>query len=337
MSGSMDRTMVAPASGNATMQMPSTLMGNDPMRTQIGGTITCPICKSTTPLMDNYCGDCGFLLSSTPAETIETPVEEAPVAELVDVVDGRRYRLRAGVNTLGRMGTDVLSADGTVSRNHATLTVQGDRVIIEDLGSSNGTKVGDRRIGPNQPTEATHGTPLRFGNWRLMLELASGMGTGSADKTVVVSEPDRTLVTAPPEAAPAPPADPETAASSEMLTGPAPALIARLTCLSGPAGTIDVPEGVITIGRKPGNTIVIAQDSYVSSRHAEIFSDLTGTYLTDLGSTNGTVVNGQKMIPNERHLLLDGDEIQLGQSKFRFALLIPEEKTSDDEISGSEA
>ena len=53
-----DRTMVAPAAGG----------GADAVRTQMGGTITCPICKSTTPTTETYCGDCGFLLASTPVE-----------------------------------------------------------------------------------------------------------------------------------------------------------------------------------------------------------------------------------------------------------------------------
>src|SRR5207253_1382044 len=105
----------------------------DALRTQMGGTTTCPVCKSTTPLMEAYCGDCGFLLTSTPVEEAAPPAEETPVAELVDSQSGRRYRLRNGVNTLGRQGTDILVNEGTVSRNHANITVENGKITVEDL------------------------------------------------------------------------------------------------------------------------------------------------------------------------------------------------------------
>lgn len=343
--GAGERTLVAPNAG-ATQMMPAGGFGGDMNRTQVGGVVTCAVCKSATPLGEMYCGDCGFLLSSAPAENIEMPVEQAPAAELVDVVDGRRYRLRPGLNTLGRQGTDILSGEGTVSRNHARLTVENGEVIIEDLGSSNGTKVGDRRIGPNQPTPATHGTPLKFGNWRLMLEVGGGESAVAADKTVVVSAEDRTIVAAPPaedrtivgvptepempsllqDTVVAPPADelasepaaesvvePETAAPDEPA-------VAMLQLTKGTGSDLAIPAGILTIGRKPNNNVILP-DSYISGRHAEITTDNTGTYLTDVGSTNGTVVNGQRLVAHEKQLLLDGDEIQLGQNTYRFTLM----------------
>ena len=88
----------------------------------------------------------------------------------------------------------------------------------------------------------------------------------------------------------------------------------------GPGVEIVVTEGLISIGRRPGNTIVISNDAYISGRHAQIETDNTGTYLTDVGSTNGTSVNGQKMTAGERQLLLEGDEVQMGQTKYVYAL-----------------
>src|SRR4051795_8730232 len=97
----MDPTLVVPGGSQATMVMPSQA---DAFRTQMGGTTTCPVCKSTTPLMDPFCGDCGFLLASPPAEDLAPPSEEVAPAELIDTQTGRRFRLREGVNTLGRQG-----------------------------------------------------------------------------------------------------------------------------------------------------------------------------------------------------------------------------------------
>ncbi|HLK58505.1 MAG TPA: FHA domain-containing protein [Chthonomonadaceae bacterium] len=318
-----DRTMVVP--GGIGAPMPG---GADAFRTQMGGTTTCPVCKSTTPLMEPYCGDCGFLLTSPPAEELSLPSEEAPVAELVDLQDGRRFRLRMGVNTVGRQGTDVLVNDGTVSRNHATITISDSGITVEDLGSSNGTKVGDLRLGANQPTNAAPGTPLRFGNWRVMLE-KGGVGAGSAEATVMVGADDRTLVGAPPTddrtmvGTPGGAAASPVAAEAAAPIVPEGPVVAWLRKEEGPGADIAITEGTLTIGRRTGNTLVLTGDNYISGRHAELTTNTIGTYLTDVGSTNGTGVNGQKLTPNERQPLLEGDIIQLGQTRYRFEEVAP--------------
>lgn len=332
-----ERTMVAPAAGGgATMQMPAS--GLDPLRTQMGGTATCAICGSNTPLPATYCGDCGYLLSSAPPENVSLPAEEKALAELVDVQDGRRYRLREGVNTLGRQGTDILVNEGTISRTHARITLENGTILIEDLGSTNGTKVGDRRLSANEPTPAAHGTTLKFGNWRTLLEVAGG---GSAEATVAVTTadrtiavvPDKTVVGMPTETAPAAEADtpmpvssPAVSDSPAILTGP---VVALLQKIEGMASDIPVQFGVITVGRRSSNHIALPQDAYISGRHAEITTDNSGTYLTDLGSTNGTLINGQKLEPHERQLLLEGDEVQLGQTRYKFLLLEPDMEESE--------
>ena len=330
-SPSPDRTMVVPGGGMPTQ------MGGDPMRTQMGGTTTCPVCKSVTPLMEPYCGDCGFLLTSAAPEETALPPQEAPPGELIDLTDGRRFRLNVGVNTLGRQGTDVLITDATISRNHATITLENGSVTVEDLGSSNGTKVGDKRIGPNQPTPAAAGTVLKFGNWQARLEIGGGTA-GASDKTVVVSDrtivgtpptDDRTIVGIPPvtaEGVVAPPPVPG------METAPVPGpVVALLTNEKGPSPDIAVTPATITIGRRAGNTLVFPNDAYISGKHAEITTDATGTYLTDTGSTNGTFVNGQRLVAGERQLLLEGDEVQLGQTRYRFTpVAAPEAPTEAD-------
>ena len=312
---SPDRTMVVPAGGLPTQ------MGGDPMRTQMGGTTNCPVCKSVTPLMEPFCGDCGFLLTSAPPEETALPPQEAPPAELIDPADGRRFRLHVGVNTVGRQGADVLITDATISRNHARITLEEGIVTVEDLGSSNGTKVGDLRLSANQPTVAPSGTVLKFGNWQARLEISNA--AAASDKTVVVNDrtivgtpsapDDRTIVGIPPvgtEAAAAP--MPEVDA---IDAGP---VVAMLTNEQGPSPDIRVTHTTITIGRRAGNTLVFPNDAYISGRHAEISTDVTGTYLTDTGSTNGTCVNGQRLVAEERQLLLEGDEVQLGQTRYRF-------------------
>ena len=72
------------------------------------------------------------------------------------------------------------------------------------------------------------------------------------------------------------------------------------------------------IGR---NTIcaIFIPNSSVSRRHAVIgYCFGSGFYITDIGSTNGSRVNHNKLIPLERCLLRDGDLIQLGSIKLEF-------------------
>src|SRR6476661_4249822 len=73
-----------------------------------------------------------------------------------------------------------------------------------------------------------------------------------------------------------------------------------------------LPAGKVTLGRKPDNDIVIADES-ASRLHAEIVQDTTSDSLTvrDLGSTNGTYVNRERL---ERPLALKvEDQIRIGQ------------------------
>ena len=71
-----------------------------------------------------------------------------------------------------------------------------------------------------------------------------------------------------------------------------------------------VPEGEVTIGRGEGNTIVI-DDSRISRQHAVLSPDPSGHRIRDLGSRNGTRVNG-KQPAEEGQLLKNGDHIALG-------------------------
>lgn len=52
--------------------------------------------------------------------------------------------------------------------------------------------------------------------------------------------------------------------------------------------------GVFTVGRRPGNSLQVT-DGSVSGKHAEILVDAAGVAIRDLGSTNGTLVGGQKV------------------------------------------
>jgi pSer/pThr/pTyr-binding forkhead associated (FHA) protein len=329
----VDRTMVAGA--------PMTAQGGaGGGATQMGSTVTCPVCRTNNSSLETFCGECGFLLSSAPGQ-VEEPPADAPIFELVENSTGRRFRLKEGVNIIGRENCDVLLMEGTVSRRHAQVTVENGLVILMDLGSSNGTQIDGTRIGPNQPMPLANNSTLRFGN----ATMTAVAPTGSAEATIMASAPAEptVAVSTPPNAvdeqtlmAPAAPETPATQtpepapldpALSTPIATPPPAAAAERIAIAQlrPAveGTdaIYVGEGTITVGRRAGNDIVITGDPYISGRHCDITCDASGCYLTDVGSTNGTMVNGTRLEPHQKQLLLDGDSVTIGQTEYTFETL----------------
>ena len=89
-----------------------------------------------------------------------------------------------------------------------------------------------------------------------------------------------------------------------------------------PPGALVLPDGkriqignrVITIGRLQDSTICI-DDPSISRNQAEVLLRETGYLLSDLGSTNGTLVNGRRI---SQHVLTDHDQIEFGSYRIRF-------------------
>lgn len=78
-------------------------------------------------------------------------------------VGHRRHVLSHGVNTIGRdPESTVCLNDHSVSRAHARITITGDRAIVEDLRSKNGTTVQNQPIGG--PTVLVDGDEIEFGH-----------------------------------------------------------------------------------------------------------------------------------------------------------------------------
>ncbi len=73
----------------------------------------------------------------------------------------------------------------------------------------------------------------------------------------------------------------------------------------------EITEETLTIGRAPDNIFPI-DDVSVSSHHAQIAPAGRVFLLTDLGSTNGTTVNGTELQPQTEYTLKAGDRIRFG-------------------------
>jgi predicted component of type VI protein secretion system len=78
--------------------------------------------------------------------------------------------------------------------------------------------------------------------------------------------------------------------------------------------TLDIPldHERLTIGRRGDNDVSLPNLA-VSGEHAAVVTILADSFLEDLGSTNGTLVNGNPIV---KHFLRDRDEIDIGRHKF---------------------
>jgi pSer/pThr/pTyr-binding forkhead associated (FHA) protein len=89
--------------------------------------------------------------------------------------------------------------------------------------------------------------------------------------------------------------------------------------LQGPFGRKVLGPAPLTIGKAQDNQLVIA-DTKVSGHHAEIRSTGQGYTITDLGSTNGTFVNGELLARGIPRMLNQGDSIRLGDTTFTYLI-----------------
>jgi hypothetical protein len=92
--------------------------------------------------------------------------------------------------------------------------------------------------------------------------------------------------------------------------------MAKLVLLVPNGTTLDVPlrRERVTLGRRADNDVCLPNLA-VSGEHAVVVTILTDSFLEDLGSTNGTLVNGK---PIAKHFLRDGDLIDIGRHKLLY-------------------
>lgn len=89
--------------------------------------------------------------------------------------------------------------------------------------------------------------------------------------------------------------------------------------LIGPSGRYELGSEIVTIGRARANKIVI-EATQASGRHAEVRPEGNGYILLDLGSTNGTKLNGLKIPAQNPQPLRHGDVITVGGLEIRVEL-----------------
>jgi pSer/pThr/pTyr-binding forkhead associated (FHA) protein len=122
-------------------------------------------------------------LDSLPMPEIWLVVSEGPDA-------GREWRLSEAL-VIGRAGdADVVLADPTVSRHHASISAQGETAVVEDLESSNGTFVNGQQLA--QPRRVGAGDVIGLGT-STAIEVTvgpTGSHTPTGEPTVVEQAPE---------------------------------------------------------------------------------------------------------------------------------------------------
>ena len=176
-------------------------------------------------------------------------------------------KLAAGGVIIGRSSdvSDVVMDNDSVSRSHARLTSnpQGG-ISVTDLGSANPTQVNGQTIGANQATPISRGDKLKIGELEFLVEATENVKSGTVGEQWLLSGFDR-----------------KGNVVQHVLASP-------IGQSSGP-----ILRVICTIGRG-GNCELAIDDDSVSREHASIgFTPGSGLSIRDLGSVNGTYIDGR--------------------------------------------
>jgi hypothetical protein len=115
---------------------------------------------------------------------------------------------------------------------------------------------------------------------------------------------------------------PQAAAAAGLISQPRQLDLGKLVVLTSPAldegDVVTLDAHPLTIGRGSGNDVALPEDDYASTRHARIEPRRDGIWVEDIGSTNGTFVNGIRLTRERR--LAAGDIVRVGETDLRFEL-----------------
>jgi pSer/pThr/pTyr-binding forkhead associated (FHA) protein len=199
-------------------------------------------------------------VSSAEAATVILPsptvVESVPAERLgtlrIRTPNGadRDFVLEQPILTVGRATDNGLVIDeASISRRHARLTVEASRLMVEDLGSANGTFVGGQRLQPNTPSPVPAEQPVRLGDVELLFIPARPIVSAGSAPTVATG----TIASGPP---PVP--------LSVSIVGPAQpvapgAIVTAAVVIHNRGATAD--EFAIRVSGVPGNWVTLSKDA----------------------------------------------------------------------------
>jgi pSer/pThr/pTyr-binding forkhead associated (FHA) protein len=220
--------------------------------------------------------------------------------------DKKVYQLKQNTIVFGRAANcDVMLESETVSRRHAQLIVHRNLLEIEDLGSGNGTLVNQEKIASKERVPLKRGDQIRVEEFTIDFESDAAEVSVSAfrkDAKFEITDPDILEIK-----------------MIKKILGAfdhdkRPGLIVVTTPFQNLRAHVEDEETDFIVGRDLQSQLAIDHQT-VSRKHAKLSKKWGGFVITDLGSKNGTFVNGEKVVEKG---LNDGDEIVFGTIKAVF-------------------
>ena len=261
-------------------------------------------------------------------QTIRRMLDVSQYAALRDDSTGKEFDIQWQPAVIGRPSTDVdhniilavnvqlLPNGKTVSRRHAQITVSQGRYFLEPLADQNPVFVNGKELPLNSRREIRNGDKIALGRQKLTFTFVTQPQSvrdahPSVRESIHESAPRFIPDPSPSFHTPVSSAStPDATSLADSL--PLPVLIIEAASSSQKVGRkIELITFPFTLGRSLEN---LSEEEEVSRRHAEITYDpQTGKYyITDLNSTNGLTLNGQRIVSGTPYQIIPGARIGLG-------------------------
>jgi len=217
-----------------------------------------------------------------------------------------RTEITGATCSIGRSKECVLPVDEQLaSRHHAEITREGSEYFVRDCDSRNGTKLNGEKLTARKPLK--NGDEIGIGETKITFHMeevaASSEGSDSEGATMFadMAQVEKSL-------------GQQVAEKKDKGS-----VRVKVAVLDGPlkGGVFRDWDGALTIGRGLENNVVLLDDA-VSSKHARIVCEGGEYLLEDLGSSNGTFINGVKV---RREKLSNGQKVKVGVSTLSFEMV----------------
>ena len=225
--------------------------------------------------------------------------------------------------TLGRRSeNDVVLDHIKVSGWHAKLRITPESLLVVDLGSRNGTYLNGRPLQPQTPTRFRSGDELAVGPFVLRVQAATPDARAAVASSHKAGAPSRSKggacvkCNAPLQSRARFCA--YCGATVDLVLPASPAADGHPTLVVHWPGRspaeYDLARPEMRLGRGPSNDIVLDYPS-VSTQHLRFDIGLAGIQVIDLGSTNGTQLNGRFIPPHTPRPFALGDVVRIGSAE----------------------
>lgn len=219
-----------------------------------------------------------------------------------------KYFLTKETTEVGRAtSNDICLPDPDISRVHLKIQKKGKIYIATDT-SSNGTFINGQKI---SSVELKPGDEIKLGNWKILFKESIDAFEGATQ--VLRLTPTKILKYKPEH----------NALVLEKIF---------LETMQAPNQKIEIEQKLTSIGSAPGNDLCITSD-FVSAHHCRIENRDGQFFIKDFGSTNGTLVNGHRVIEAELPM---GATLELGPIQIKFFAQTHEETLSESPVSNFE-